>query len=319
MDLCICGDTASKLLGKLSRNELLNLDLVDASDVVFSNLDWKESRDLAQSIWGESQIAADILVRDPLKRARGSGATYHVWSSEIPPGSLARYSENIVVALPWFELIRRAKELDIRKISKDLMLLTAIYDPSEGSGDDLPACEPLIARDALEQYVDSAKGARGISKVREALSWSPPNARSPREIDLTLAFSSPRRLGGCELPVPELNHQVDLGSDAAKMLDKKVVFTDLFWKRRMKDKCDCGAEYLGEKDHPSIGPELTRVNALELEGIELHLITNDQMKDAKQLLMSAKRIARAIGYTPFGSRWPSEGELQSHIDKILAI
>ena len=318
MDLCVCGETAKELLGRMSRSEMLELEIVDESDVLFSNLSWRESRDLSRSIWGDSQACADILVRNQRMRRKGKEASYHLWSGDIPSGSLARYSDDIAIALPWFELVRQSPELSMEKIAKELMRITSTFERGTNQDNELPACNPMITWDALERYVSSAKGLRGVSRVREALEWAPPNARSPREIDLTIALAAPVRTGGCGLPIPELNHKVRLGIEAARRLGKSVCYVDLFWEGATPEYADCGAEYLGAKDHPNIGPELTRVNALSLEGINLNLIANEQFMSAGQLLITAKRIARVIGYMPFGDRWPSESDLQAHISRIIA-
>ncbi|MBQ6651465.1 MAG: hypothetical protein IJM67_09470 [Atopobiaceae bacterium] len=317
MAVVLCGDSARHVLEGLKRTKFKEAQPIDADDVVFESLAWEKARDLSLSVWGEPGLAADVLVRKHHDRKKGQSLTYHTWTGTVPNHSLVQLEDGTIVTTPWFELLLNARKMSMVQLSRRIMELTSIFEFEKNSEDGFVEAQPLVDRDFLESYVLQAKGIMGVSFIRDALAWSPPKARSPREIDLTLPLTLPKRLKGCGLPIPELNHEVSLDGATKRMIGQDQVFIDLYWKALDANHRNAGAEYLGKKRHDNIGKELTRANGLALEGIDVQLVANEQLKDAKQLLLIAKRIAESIGFRPFRCGWPSEAELQGLIDEVL--
>ena len=317
MAIVICGDSAQKLLEKLSDKERQAISPIDAEDVFFEVPSRGKVQDLYDSIWGEVGSKVDILVRDQRQRRGGKKVTNHVWSEEIPPKSLLSVTDDIVIPTPLFDLLERARVTSLSRISKRIMELTSKFKIDDASEDGFVESPPLVTREELEDYFLTAHHLRGVRLVRKAMTWSPPMARSPREIDLTLPLTMPLELQGCGMPVPVLNHRIQLKGRSKRMIEKDQCFVDLYWPGPHGQDDSCGAEYLGKNRHKNIGEELTRVNALELEGVEIQLVANEQLCDAAQLLIIAKRIARRIGFSPKDGIWPSESALQSLIDDIV--
>lgn len=317
MAIVLCGDSAQHVLKSLSDDELEKVMPIDAGDVFFETPAWKAARDLSYSVWGEPGLVADVLVTKYKNRRCSQSLKCRTWTSSIPKQSLAQLPDGRVVSTPWFDLLMDASSLSMTTISRRIMEMTSVYRLDANSVDGFIESSPLITRDSLEAYFDEAKGSMGITKIRSALSWSPPLARSPREIDATLPLTMPHRLDGCGLPTPKLNREVSLGLRAKRMMSQDVCFVDLLWEPVGENGRRAGVEYLGRYRHQNIGTELVRVNALELEGVSLHLLANEQLSDARQLLMTAQRIARDIDFTPFGNRWPSIDRFQRLINSIL--
>lgn len=318
MAVCICGDSARHLIEGMEPKELEALRPVDASDVFFEVPSHDDLLELWDMIWGEVGSKVDVLVRDQRKRRGGKKVVNHVWTADIPSGSLWQYNDKVVVTSPCFDLLERAEPSNITGLSKRIMEATCSFRMDASAVDGFVECHPLVTREQLEDYVRSARGLRGVALVRRAMRWSPPRARSPREIDLTLPLTMPSELKGCGMPIPELNHKIPLGERAKKMLGKQKCYVDLYWPGPHGQDDACGAEYLGKERHQNIGGELTRVNALEFEGVELHLVANEQLQDAEQLLMIARRIAKRIGFTPKGNKWPLVSDFQSLIDEVIS-
>ena len=317
MAVCICGDSARHLIEGMEPKDLEALRPVDASDVVLEAPTWQEARELSLNVWGERGLHADVLVLKEAHRRTSQELDYHLWRGDIPPRSLMLTASGTLLTTPWFDLILCSSGLSTVELSKRIMGMTAVFRMTRTAKEGFVESKPFTTTEELSDYLTSAKGLQGIARVREALEWSPPRARSPREIDATLALVMPRRRNGCGLPLPELNHRVDPSIAARKMMGKEEVFVDLFWRHRDDAHIDSGVEYLGKEHHTNLGEDLTRANALSLEGIDLQLMADEQLKSAGQILMIAKRVARAIGFKPYGNKWPSEEDLQGLIDQIL--
>lgn len=317
MSICICGESARKLLEGLPEEQRQAVMPIEAEDVFFETPTRGRVAELYESIWGEVGSKVDILVRDQRQRRGGKKVANHVWSEAIPPGSLLSVTDDIVIPTPLFDLLEQARNLSPGAVSKRIMELTSKFAIDKASEDGFVESPPLVTREELEDYFRTAHRLRGVRMVSRAMAWSPPLARSPREIDLTLPLTMPREFLGCGMPVPELNHKISLGRRSGRMLGQDTCYVDLYWPGPHGQDDSCGAEYLGKRRHKNIGEELTRANALELEGVEVHLVANEQLMDATQLLMIAKRIAHRIGFSPKDGLWPSETELQSLIDNLV--
>lgn len=318
MAICICGDSSSHIFDRLTTEERDKAYYVDADDILFEVPDRITARGLSQDIWGDEDTGVDILVRRKRDRQRVPGLGQSVVGSKLPSRSLIKLRSGVVITSPWYELVRHATSMSMVEISIQIMTLTSIFKLNPLSPDGFDESTPIISWFDLEQYVSDAKGMPGIKRVREAMGWSRPNARSPREIDLTLMLCMPYRHGGCGLPVPELNHEVQPGGIAATMLEKQTCFIDLFWRSLVNNEYACGVEYLGKDRHKDIGEDLTRVYAMRLLKIDLLLVADEQFSDALQMLMIAQDIAKSIGFRPRGDRWPTAKRLQELIDEIDA-
>ena len=318
MTACICGDSAERLIASRRDAGFEDATYLDESDLDGFLPSWKDAREIAREVWGENGMRIDLLVTKPGARRPSSSVSYHVWSAPIPNRSLIRFPDGVVVCSPQFNLLLQSKGLSDVEVCKRISKMTAAYSEAKGQAGVLPECDPLVERELLESYLVSARGLRGARRIIDLMSYAPSLARSPREIDFVLPLVFPRDKGGCGLPMPTLNKRIELDLRAKVIMGKEVCFADAFWESPLRGCEGFVGEYLGKSSHPNFGEDLARRLALQSMGFEVELVADEQLKDARQLGMIARRVASVLDIDLGLAGWPTTGQLQGLIDEVLA-
>lgn len=103
---------------------------------------------------------------------------------------------------------------------------------------------PLTSLDRLKQYVAGHAGAYGTGSLRRALPLCSENLRSPLEAEDYLLITLPSRMGGANLPPPEVNVEVALTAKARGIIDVAALKPDFLWREQR-----VVVEILGKADH----------------------------------------------------------------------
>jgi very-short-patch-repair endonuclease len=144
---------------------------------------------------------------------------------------------------------------------------------------DLALHARLIKLPDLIQHVDGNRGAKGIKRLRRAVSLAEPKSESPMETRLRLQLLKAR------LPRPEV--QVDLHDSAKRFLGR----ADLYYR-----DCSLVIEYDGESHRDRIAPDLRRQNALFNAGYHLLRFTAGDLRTtgtvAAQVQKARARLRR---------------------------
>lgn len=163
---------------------------------------------------------------------------------------------------------------------------------------------PLTTPDLLMRYARQAGNRPGRAKAMHALQWILANSWSPMETDIAILLTAPTRLGGYQIPHPQLNRRIELPADYQRRAGKTCYYLDLYWSD------SATLEFNGVEDHLdrlSAGKDRTREILLGRLGIHPIVLTQyqvfrtDQFDAAVQLLCS--QLHRRY-------RAPTEGQSQ---------
>lgn len=104
--------------------------------------------------------------------------------------------------------------------------------------------EPLTSLDRLRAFEREHERVRGIGRLREALPLCAEGLRSPYETADYLLNFLPRRLGGLNLPAPQVNQPLELTLAARRIIDVPRLTPDFCWPAE-----HVIVEVLGATDH----------------------------------------------------------------------
>ena len=239
----------------------------------------------------------------------------HQWEGRIPDGGLYGFGDGTYVCSPGFAFLQLAsalKEVELIALACELSGCY-LFDRYQERGFRTRR-EPLVTLEGIEQFLLGAKGAYGQQKAMRALRHAVPNAASPREALVALLLTLPRRMGGYGLPVPHMNHAIDLSPAARRLCGKGFLRVDLCYP-----DCRLAIEYLGARDHEGVRAmrsDRSRTNALVEMGYSVIEITSNQLHDIMAFDVIAMQIAGRLGYY---IRKEHRGALDRRIDLRRAL
>ena len=186
----------------------------------------------------DRRVVPDLLVTDD-RRRHGSGACRpHLSPKGIGPFSLLRMEgpfaeaeEPLYVVPPDLYLLMRARELDVTALAMVATTLCSTYVPRPDLGECPDRREPLVGKAVLEGFSENLPArCQGASTLRRALAITAEGSRSPMETALSVGLSAPGPLGGYGLPLPRLNHRVDIPQELGRLIGgQRTMFLDLCW------------------------------------------------------------------------------------------
>lgn len=279
---------------------------------------------------GGVRVPLHVLVfeRNGLHRARS--LVRHLWSGELPAGSVVDIDGYHAVTSPEMTLLLMARHLSLPHLLLAMYELTGSYaevrlagrerqeiqrfiDGAGWRGGDgwrpvltgggaltgLWMRDPLTTAERLQRFADRVGGARGIARFRRALSLLAGSASSPFEAKTAMLMGLPRRLGGYGVGPLSLNRPVAFDRAARIVSGKSRAFVDLYLEptRRL---AALGVECQGRVVHGPGGVnegDADRLLALERMGLPTVLVTYRQVCEADRFrelmrLISEKRGGR---------------------------
>lgn len=169
-----------------------------------------------------------ILVASPTGRIRSRRLRCHVWSTELPEGSLYQLTDEILIASPRFCLQQMAAGSSPARGAAVGMEICGGYARSPRAKSGFHNRPPLAKLDDLVAHFADNHGY-GARRAREALAYVIEGSRSPMETVVVLLFTLPVELGGCGLPMPSLNCRIDIPPSLQIALGKPYLTVDLCW------------------------------------------------------------------------------------------
>ena len=256
-----------------------------------------------------------LLVSRESDRKKSLNTKYHVWSTGLPEGSLIQRSDGLLVSSPEFCLLQMANVLNDIQLARLVMQFCGKYSPDATSPDGFVSRPQITTVDGIAYYLESARRQQGVKRLRNILNWVADNAWSPREASLELLMVLPIQRGGYHFPKPELNVVLDdLPLEVQRILGKDICIVDIWWRQFL-----LGMEYLGRYRHDErFGVDLARVHALSTMGALVELVAAEQLGDATQMDMIARRAAKQAGRRVRTSNWPRLSACQALIDELIS-
>lgn len=313
MNICLSNASADKML-ELYAHRGIELEPVSSSCIYQFGANHKDVQ-VVSDIAEVFKDGIEVVVGDDSAARSNDKIVCHRWTGRLPEGSILRVPDatGLYVSSPAFCLLQQSSEL--HQVNLCMMLGRYFATKSSVVGRNGKECledrRPLIKEDDLYLYIKEAHGAKGVGRLKEALRWTSPGAASPQETNLQLALSLPPMYYGFGLPLPKMNHEIQLNDYARKFYARKRCRIDLCWPERF-----FGLEYLGAEHKDQLEEDWSRHYAICTEGFELLYITNSQLRSAVQLDYIARWVARKTHKRIREETWPSLDEVQRLIDVL---
>lgn len=230
-----------------------------------------------------------VLVSSRSARRSSSEIQCHVQSGPLPPGSILDSRNGFCVCSPELCFIQMATELSLPKLIELGYEFCGTYDTSNGR---VCECLPLTSADKLMAYVESTGPVYGKKKALRALRYDLDGSASPRETVLSMLLCLPYALGGYGLPVPLMNHRVDLSARARRIAGRKYLVCDLYWPDvKLNVEYDGGLHVEAER----VSKDSMRRDALLSMGVKVVTITKWQVNDGGEMNAIAHLVAECLG------------------------
>ena len=236
-----------------------------------------------------------ILVSAAGLRSRHPMVVSHCCSQSLPSGSLLRVMPHVLVASPELTFLQLARRWQPGRLIMAGCELCGTYvlDAEPTGPDEILAKRPaLTTAKALGEFANAIIGHPGRDRARRAARYVFDNARSPMEAKTALLLCLPHRLGGRNLPRPELNSPISLTPDARHLYRRGHVKADLFWPRAAFDLEYDGGQHEEGATHAN---DVARVAALKALGNDVLTVAYPQVADSRAFALIADQVAARLG------------------------
>lgn len=233
-----------------------------------------------------------ILVGENVNRYKQEGIVRHGWSGRISPGSLHLIGSGIYMSTPEFTFLQLATVLPLKLMALAGCALCASYylDPKT---EEIKKRDPITTVERIAEFLDGAKGVRGVNTAKNALKLVANGAESPQEVNLYLMMALPPSLGGRGIEGLKLNYLVNPKAEDAGVLDRS---DRKFFRIDMGNPdLQKGAEYLGKDHEKTVDEDRERQNALLALG---HTVLQAKYADLTDVVKSerlANQLTRILG------------------------
>lgn len=252
----------------------------------------------------------------------------HVWTGEIPSGAFWEDDDlGITYTSPLFTLLTLAPSVSVYHLAMvafELCGAFAIYRPSEdmqrhldklsnqrlvwpggwrqvhdaqGKPTTLWRRDPLVELDQLHAFVNKTEGMRGHKKLAQAARMVTGVTCSPLEVQASLRLGAPRTQGGEGLGPFANNQRIKLTRKAAKLAGQSICYADMYSERSEGHRAidiECHGHMIHDGGTKG-GLDANRTLALQSMGIEVMLLTAEQLYDQQRFNAFADYLAQALG------------------------
>ena len=311
--IVLCGPTAETLL---EHRLLVGKSLLDATDIISIPSSSRLSHLRDEGSWpvtiGGCRFGGiDILVGGRNQRRHIPNVQYHSWSDILPAGALARIASGLYLTTAPFMALQAAQRLDSIHLAQYIMYLTGRYCLHQ----EIPLQErpQLATLEQIERIRHAVDGKRGCRTLAKALPYCRERIRSPQEANMLIASSFPLKAGAYCLPLPLVNHRLELDSELARLMGSEYLEFDLFW-----EEAGIGLEYNGIEVHEGgLSPrDLSRQYVLAEQGIEILYVTKAQLYNAGMFDILMRRVANKLGIAAKPNKWPELNRVQQLLDDL---
>ena len=239
-------------------------------------------------------IPLHLMVGARSNRRTCRAVSPHVATGTLPPHSLHRVTEQIVVVSP---------ELTLAQLSRKLRVLPCIELICEWCGwyafgaiaqECTFSSFPLTDLSKTQDFLAHPRAPKGADTARQALMHAIEGLASPRETEAFLMLTLPEDVGGYALPKPYANQQIPLkGTPFAALADRPYYVADLLWPRERVI-----VEYDGFGDHEAtpqqVAQDKERRSVLAALGYTVIVITKRDTASLTAFEQKVRQVALAL-------------------------
>ncbi len=242
-----------------------------------------------------------VLVSDQLRRVRSARVVSHVWSGPLPDSALYRLAPGVLICSPAFCLQQLCAGAPVSQAVSAAMEVCGGYALSARARHGFHERPPLETPAGLRERF-AHEHTYGARRAREALELAVSGSRSPMETVVLLFFTLPVEMGGCGLPVPQVNVRLEIPDDLSAALGKPYLVVDLCWPdQRIILEYDSYTWHLTPR---AFDGTQSRNEGLRDEGWMVRSVTAGILSDDGLRRLLAGRVMRRFGRAlPEGSEF----------------
>ena len=240
-----------------------------------------------------SSAPMHVMVPKRASRSRIPEVAFHVWSGNLPPRSLAKVEDGVLVSTPEFVFLQAAFQMSFVQLLQFGYELCALYTARLPGGELNELDRPITSVASIAHYLEGCAGSPGVKRARQVAKWILARSRSPRESKFGISMTLPRAYGGQGVWGLELNVVIPLTKAEQKVAGKHHYEIDVY-----SELGETGLEYFGKDAHE--GPiretrDIRRESILLAKGITVHGVTKSQAENVMELERFAKLLKEARG------------------------
>ena len=242
---------------------------------------------------------------------RTTAIIYHMIPKGFPEGSFIRMADDVMISSPEMCFLQAACVLPLHQLVKLACNLCAIYvlDPYEEYGQ--RNREPITTVSNITDYLQKAKGLKGVHLAKQAIQYAYDRANSPKEVDLVTIAALPIHDGGYGLTKMRLNYDVRLSEKGADHLGRETCCCDFVWlEKKVVLEYDSNLSHLSREQHAR---DKARVTALSLSGYKVISATAEDVLTYGKIEDLFRLIRHTLGERAYTSR------LQEYSEKRRAV
>ena len=265
----------------------------------------------------------NLLVGSHNARRKSKIVAPRIFTGSTPKGCFISIGGGMVVSAPPLCFIQMAYELPLIKLIELGFELcgsyslhastkhgTSLADVNNSGPADIDRTlyghKQLTNIKEIKEFTTHMKGMHGYKKALRAIRYIIDGSASPMETILVMLLTLPYKLGGYELPAPELNKRIDLGYAATlrpgSSFNKSVssfvrsgrayYVCDLFWPEvKLAVEYDSNFYHTGADRIISDSEKRLDLNTL---GINVITVTSRQIRNIDEFENIAKLFARKL-------------------------
>lgn len=234
-------------------------------------------------------LPIELLVHRAPDRSKSDVFACHVWGTPLPHGAFAAVDRQTFLSSPAFTLLQLAARCDIPTLAQLAFEFCGTYALDRQAARGFLDARSLMAPVDLASTLEGVRGVRGAKRARVVLDMLVAGSASPMETNLAILLCAPRRIGGYALPLPSMNHRIELAGEARTMASGRTHLScDLFWP-----EFSLAVEYDSDAFHTAaeqIAHDSERRNVLAYLGINVISMTRRQIMSP----MGTDRVVRLI-------------------------
>ena len=199
----------------------------------------------------------------------------------------------ILVAGPELCFLQAAKKLTIYELVKLGFDLCAKYIYDKNAQYLQKNREPLTSVLKITEFLNQSDRVRGIKNARKAIKYVLDNSNSPAETMLAMTGRLPLSMGGGSLGKCELNKDVKLSPEGAKVLGAETCNCDEVWEeKKVIVEYDSNQTHLDKDQHAW---DKKKATALSLSGYKVFYVTAANIRNPYEMAKIFSAIRTALG------------------------
>lgn len=247
----------------------------------------------------DRKVPAHVLMALEHQHGGRGAAVCHRAPTANPDGLLRRVqldrNESIYLVSPEAYPVLRAHRLDEVCLS---VLLSQLWDDyfvhPDAKGGIWYRPGALTCEAEVRSMAMALDGCRGRSLVLKVLPYVAEGSHSPMETVLQLALCLPKRLGGCGLPLPAMNAEIDLPKEVWAVFKGRQIRPDLSWLEQ-----GLVVEYDSFAEHDQTGAQAERDrlrrDAYDRMGLRIVTVDRSTIRDDLRRNLAFERISKSLG------------------------